>query len=69
VIVNFVDPDHKFARAKTPRRIQVDEPMDGMASQRRLSEWFHLLSSCWQRKADRDLGGLTPPVPSSQTID
>ena len=32
----------KFARVKTPRRIQVDEPIDGMASQRRLSEWFHL---------------------------
>jgi hypothetical protein len=42
VIVNFVDPITKFARAKTPRRIQVDEPIDGMASQRRLSEWFHL---------------------------
>jgi hypothetical protein len=32
----------KFARVKTSRRIQVDEPIDGMASQRRLSEWFHL---------------------------
>ena len=32
----------KFARVRTPRRIQVDEPIDGMASQRRLSEWFHL---------------------------
>jgi hypothetical protein len=41
VIVNFVDPI-EFAWAKTAWRIQVDEPMDGMASQRRLSEWFHL---------------------------
>jgi hypothetical protein len=38
----FSRSHQKFARVKTPRRIQVDEPIDGMASQRRLSEWFHL---------------------------
>jgi len=41
VIVNFVDPI-RSPQGQTPGRVQVDEPIDGMAFQRRLSEWFHL---------------------------
>jgi hypothetical protein len=40
VIVNFVDLI-RSSQDQDSRRIEVDEPIDGMASQRRLSEWFH----------------------------
>jgi hypothetical protein len=40
VIVNFVDLI-RSSQDQDSRGIEVDEPIDGMASQRRLSEWFH----------------------------
>jgi hypothetical protein len=42
VIVNFVDPSEFRQGQNFPGGSKVDEPMDGMASQRRPSEWFHL---------------------------
>ena len=40
MIVNFVDLI-RSSQDQDSRGIEVDEPIDGMASQRRLSEWFH----------------------------
>ena len=42
MIVNFVDPSEFRQGQNFPGGSKVDERMGGMASQRRLSEWFHL---------------------------